>query len=213
MILASGEGQLVFLVVMAVLGLINWIANRASPGDKKAPQDPSQPGAAPASPRRANPESEEERMRRFLEALGLPGESQPAPPRPAPKPRPAVRPVPPIVYQPTAPLPQKRPSAPPPLVPQAHRPRSLDELPAPASRVEQIALAELKTPSLPEFETLSSRVSALPADFPAAHDEAARPSGPTMGDTLQAALASPRQLRSAFILSEIFGTPPGLRQP
>ena len=74
-------------------------------------------------------------------------------------------------------------------------------------------MRELVTPPVPEFETLSSKVSALPADFPATHDESARTSGPTLGETLQAALASPRQLRSAFILSEIFGTPPGLRQP
>ena len=208
MILASGEGQLVFLVVMAVFGLINWLANKANSGDKKTPAAPGQSGADPASPRRPSADSEEERMRRFLEALGLPADS-----KPAPEPGAEPRRVPPIVFQPTVPRRPHRPLAPPPPLPSARRPRSLDELPAPGLRVEQIALPELATSAVPEFETLSSKVSALPTDFPATHDEAARPAGPTLGETLQAALASPRQLRSAFILSEIFGTPPGLRQP
>ena len=202
MILASGEGQLVFLVIMAVFGVINWLSGKLNSGDPKTPPHSAPPGSDPSAPRRANPESEEERMRRFLEALGLPADS-----KPAPNPRAQPRPVPPIV----APRRQHRPATPPPLAPQPRRSRSLDELPAPVSRVEQIALAELVTPAVPEFDTLSSKVSALPADFPTTHDEAARSSGPTLGETLQAALASPRQLRSAFILSEIFGPPPGLR--
>ena len=208
MILASGEGQLVFLVIMAVFGVINWLSGKLNSGEPKTPPRPAPPGSEPSTPRRANPESEEERMRRFLEALGLPADS-----KPAPKPHAPPRPVPPIVAQPTAQRRPHRPATPPPLAPQPRRPRSLDELPAPVSRVEQIALAELVTPAVPEFDTLSSKVSALPADFPATHDEATRSSGPTIGETLQAALASPRQLRSAFILSEIFGPPPGLRQP
>lgn len=211
MILASGEGQLVFLVIMAVIGLINWLASKAKAADKEAPRDPSQSGPGSAPPRRANAESEDERMRRFLEALGVPTDQKPAPPRP----RSEQRPVPPIIAPaplPTAPRRQARPAAsPPPLQPQ-HRANPTWERSAPATRAEKIALPELAVPFVPEFETISSKISATPMEFPAGREESDRPRGPNMGETIRAALASPQQLRSAFILSEIFGTPPGLRQ-
>jgi hypothetical protein len=209
MILANGEGQLVFLVIMAVIGLINWLAGKLKPGGTTPP--PGSPNAGPASPRRADPESDEERMRRFLEALGVPsGEGSAAPP-PIERPRAEQRPVPPIVAPPPITRRPRRPVAtPPPLEPQWH-PTSLDELPAPTARVERISIPELRTPPVTEFDTLTSKISAIPTDFPTAGDEAERPHGPTLGETLKRALASPQQLRSAFVLSEVFGTPPGLR--
>ncbi|MEA3211009.1 MAG: hypothetical protein QOE70_4066 [Chthoniobacter sp.] len=215
MILASGEGQLAILLLMAVFGFISWLSSKLNPGEKKPPRSPSDPGATP--PRRAPAESEEERMRRFLEALGVPAESRPAPPprpvRPAAEPlRPALKPVPPMVAQPMPqrPRPQSRPAPPPPLPPPPRR-RSLDEAPAPKDRVEQIALSELTTPALPEFETISSRVTAAPADFGAPR-EVAVGAGATLNETLRAALASPQQLRAAFVLREVLGPPLGLQR-
>ena len=194
MILASGEGQVVFLVIMAVIGVINWISGKLNAGNKKAP-----PGPSPsAEPRRANADSEEERMRRFLEALGIPADERPAP-----------RPVPPIVAPaPFAPAPRRSAATPPPL-----QSGTRVALSAPVTRAESIALPDLTIPSVSDFETVSSRIAAMPMEFPATRDESDRPHGPTMSETLRAALASPQQLRSAFILTEVFGTPPGLRQP
>lgn len=212
MILASGEGQVVFVVIMAILGLINWISKTLNSGDKKPPQNPSQSGRAAAPPRRANAESEEERMRRFLEALGLPADDKPA----ALRPRSEQRPVPPIVAPPPLPNAPRRSVRPATITPPAQKQRRSglpEERPVPASRVETIALPELRVPPAPEFETISSKISAVSADFPATRDDVDRPRGPTIGETLRAALASPQQLRSAFILAEVFGTPPGLRQP
>jgi hypothetical protein len=204
MILASGEGQLVFLVLMAIFGLISWITGTLNPADKHTPQSPSGPGTGSTPPRRPNADSEEERMRRFLEALGVPTGETTSPPRPAPQPRVEQRPVPPAL--PRRPL---RPT-PPPVEPQWH-PTSLDELPAPSARVERIVLPELATPQIPEFDTVASKIAAAPAHFPGTGDEGGRPTGPTLSETLRAALASPQQLRSAFVLSEVFGPPPGLR--
>ncbi|MGB8169318.1 MAG: hypothetical protein WCF18_17600 [Chthoniobacteraceae bacterium] len=214
MILASGEGQLVLLLIMAVIGVINWISGKLKDGGSATPPGPSAPGAGSTSPRRANSESEEERMRRFLEALGVPtGEGSTAP-RPTTRPQAEQRPVPPIVAPPPIPASPRRPkrpvATPAPLEPQWH-PTSLDELPAPVARVERISIPELKPPVVPEFETITSKISAVPTEFPGAHDETERPHGPNLGETLRLALASPQQLRSAFILSEVFGPPPGLR--
>jgi hypothetical protein len=208
MILAAVEGgQLIFLVVMAIFGLISWISGKLNPADKSPPQSPSSPG----SPRRPGADPEDERMRRFLEALGVPVDEKPAPPRP----RGEHRPVPPIVAPPPFPKlskPRPRPAATPPPIEPRWQPSSLDELPAPTSRVEQIALPELAARSVPEFQTLSSKISAIPSDFPSPQEHADRPHGSSLSETLRAALASPQQLRSAFILSEVFGTPPGLRR-
>ena len=214
MILANGEGQLVFLVVMAVIGLINWAVGKLKAGDTAVPPNQSGPQAGSAAPRRGNAEPEDERMRRFLEALGVPtGEAAP-PQRPIVRPRAEQRPVPPIVVPPPFPAAQRRPkrpvATPPPLEP-AWQPTSLDELPAPVARAEEISVPELRSEAVPEFETVSSRIAATTMAFPGTHDEAALSRGPTVGDTLKAALASPQQLRSAFVLSEVFGTPPGLR--
>ncbi len=214
MILASGEGQLVFLVIMAVIGLINWVVGKLKAGETPPPADSSGSDRGSAPPRRADAESEDERMRRFLEALGVPtGEDSP-PPRPAARSRTEQRPVPPIVAPPPIPMSPRRPkrpvAAPPPLEPQWH-PTSLDEMPAPVTRAERISIPELRTATVPEFETLSSKISAAPMEFPATGDERERPRGPSLGETLKAALASPQQLRSAFVLSEVFGPPPGLR--
>jgi hypothetical protein len=193
MILASIEGHLMWLVIAGFIGGLKWIFSQLASAKKGTPQNLPMPRGSAASPRPAHPESEEERMRRFLEALGLPADGRPAPP---------PRPVPQMVAP-------RRP-VPPPLQPQ-HRASFHERRPAPVTRVEKIVMPELAVPSVPDFETISSKVSAVPMEFPATRDDADRPPGPTIGETLRAALASPQQLRSAFILSEVFGTPPGLR--
>jgi hypothetical protein len=207
MTLASIEGQLVVVAIMAVVGLINWVSSKLNAGGKAPP-----PSGTPhdAGPRRAPADSEEERMRRFLEALGLPADSRPAPP--VQRPRPANPPVPPIVAQPPPGLPvrpraKKRP-APPPL-PESPRRVSLDEAPAPTLPVEQLSLAELSTPALPEFDTRSSKITAIPGDVTLPQEASSR-RGPTLSEALRAALASPQQLRSAFVLREVLGPPIGL---
>ena len=66
----------VIFIVLAGLALIfKWLTKQGS-SDAENPPPPS-PNEAP---RRAPPLSEEERVRRFLEALGAPPGTQPPPP-------------------------------------------------------------------------------------------------------------------------------------
>lgn len=206
MILAAIEGQLLILLLMALFGFISWLSGKLNPGGKQPPSQP--PGSSGQAPRRAGADSEEERMRRFLEALGLPTTEPPPPSRAPVPPRPA-RPV--VAAPPPIPAPslrQPRPVAPPPPMPAA---RSLDELERSTFPVEKIALPDLVTSPVREFETVSSRVTAAREDRPLIRDTPAKPALTPVAELLRAALASPQQLRTAFVLREILGPPPGLR--
>lgn len=207
-IAASDLGDYMFLVIMLVIGLINWISNKLKEG-KAAPPAP-RPAQSPLESAPPAADAEAERMRRFLEALGVPADDAPPLPQAAPAaPRPAFG----------APR-----SAPPPL---PEREQSLDEAETTTEPVEHIHIPELRTDSLPEFETISSRVSAdSDGDFVTVssaisavpecprHPEAAPTPAPAQGavrDTIVARLRSRPDLRAALILSEILGRPKALR--
>lgn len=202
MILAEIDLQLIFFLLMAVFGFISWLSGKLNPGEKQPPQQP--PGPSRDAPRRRGAaESEEERMRRFLEALGMPADQPPVPQqpvRPQPAPRPVLTTPPPI---PAQPRPVRRAVPPPP-------PRSLDELETTTLPVEQIALASLATQNVREFETVSSTVSATRA-VSAYASEAVPQRGAALPELLRATLASPQQLRTAFVLREVLGPPLALR--
>jgi hypothetical protein len=149
-------------------------------------------------------QSEEERMRRFMEALGLPADQPSAPRQPVPP-----RPMPPVVVAPPLPArpkPVPRPvPAPPPVVV-----RSLDELETTTLSVEQISLPTLITPAVHEFETVTSAVSAIHGKAAPRREPSSLPPAASIHELLHAALSSPQQLRSAFVLREILGPPVGL---
>lgn len=200
MILASGEGQLILVVVMAIFGLIKWIGGQL----KSTGLPPERETRSGSRPPPAN--SEEERMRRFLEALGIPSDAPPAP-RPNP-----------TVFAPRAgppPLARVRPMQPPPALPKppTRRParRSLEEAPAPTNRAEEIAFSELVTPEEMQVETVAARVSTIP--FEKTAKGAPLPAEEmSLSAILRRALASPRDLRAAFVLREVLGPPPGLQR-
>ena len=182
-ILASVEGQVIALVIAGIIGLINWLSKKnESTGAPPVPQ--------PRAPQ-TDADAESERMRKFMEALGLPAEQAP---KPIPRP----------------PIARAKP-APPPL-PRA-RPLSLDEAPAPRLPVEQLHLAELRTPEVPEFHTKSSEVSAIPTERAAliAIDPYATAQGAVPIDELRRLLRSKSEIRSAILLREILGPPRGLQ--
>jgi hypothetical protein len=205
MILAAIDGQLIILLLMAAFGFISWLSGKLNPGEKKPPQAPAPPVGAP-KPRTAA-ESEEERMRRFLEALGMPTDSLPAPQQ-APKPRPAptVMKAPPPL--PARPRPIVQPVRPPPPV---FAERSLDELETTSLPVEQIVLPDLITTKIHDFATVTSTISATHEKVAASREPLPLPPTASIHQLLRASLASPQQLRSAFVLREILGPPPGLR--
>ena len=182
-ILASSvEGQVVALVIAGIIALINWLSKRSESGDA--------PPAPQARPPQTEAGAEAERMRKFMEALGLPADQAPKPIR---------RPSTPRVK-----------AAPPPL-PRA-RPLSLDEAPAPSLPAGQLHVPELRTPELPEFHTTSSEASAIPSEAKPsiAPDPYASSQRQTPVDELRRLLRSPADLRSAILLREILGPPPGL---
>jgi hypothetical protein len=222
-ILAACGGDLWPFIIGGIFLLVKGLASK---GDAAAPPPPS-PTRRPAAT------TEEERARRFREALGLPADGSPAPPQgrvpspgtsgrhqptsmrqPAPPPPPLTRrptnlPVPPIVANP----PRKRspqPMTPPPL----HREEvSLDSLPAPTGRAEDIQAGTLKVPEYHEFHTTSSEVQAIPYEKRIALEQAKAERRGNTVDELRALLRHRSTLRSAILLREILGPAPGLQTP
>ena len=223
--------QLLFLALLGVVGLLRWFSQMA---EERRNREAEKRTAAPppnAPVPRAPAETEEERIRRFMEALGVPTnapipkvvpkvEAPKAPPAAAPPkragmpidpfPRPrAGLPTPPVVVAPP-PMPrQPAPAAPPPLVPPP--PSAAPPLPT----RETTVFADPPRPSpLPRREGAEFEVR----DITEGAYEVAEPTG--SGSTRAAApltgiaarLANRQGLRDAIVLREIFG-PPRSMQP
>jgi hypothetical protein len=176
------------VLIFVAIGFVRWLIQKA-----KDSTDVSQPPAAPpAEPiPRSNPQSEEERIRRFLEALGQPRGAQP----PAPVARRAtvrreVTPVPPPLRSPLPPL----KTVPPPL-PTAVEPRPMLEQVEP--RVFKPAMAG------------ESRFEIRPPGE--ADDEPRRSGKVTQPDTFAGRLRTAQSLRDAIVLREILGPPRSLQ--
>jgi len=188
--------SIIFFVLAALALIFKWLTSKGS-GDAEEPKPDS-----PNEPiRRAAPQTEEERVRRFLEALGVPPGTQPPPParsrtvtpRPVATPSPKIRrswaqPLPPVV---TTPEDMPVPSMTPP--PQPEPVFVVQTQPAPATDVP---------PPLP------AEVSARPFAAPVAR-KAAPPRTPQM-TSLRATLRSRERIRQAIILREVLGPPRGL---
>src|SRR6266478_2383421 len=75
--------NLLFILLIAMAGLFRLLASKAGETKKKL-QNPNQRSTTSPQlgepPRRARVESDEERIRKFLEALGQPATSRPPPP-------------------------------------------------------------------------------------------------------------------------------------
>lgn len=210
--LAAGAGDYLFLVVMLVFGLINWVANKVKEGKQPPPKPTARPAPRPVSAPSAR-DPEDDRMRRFLEALGVPGDAREAPAPPFP-----VRPAPVTRRAPPPPLP----------LPSPPRDRSLDDDDAASAPGERIHLRELQTTAVPEFQTVSSRVaadsdedfrtvssriSAVPTVAPVADPIRALYGGEALSGSLFTVLRSPVSLRQALVLREILGPPRSLQTP
>jgi len=206
MMLAVAEIKLPVLLLFLVFAFISWLSGKLNPANKKTPPGAPQPQPGP---RRAPADSEEERMRRFMEALGIPQDSSPPPPA---RPKAAIPPVPPIVARPPVPAwpqPRRPRAAPAPPLPSAPSRRPPVQEPAPALPVAQIELPALAVPAVAEFETVTSTIAAIPGEKPALLQPL--PAGATLSAVIRQALATPQQLRSALVLREILGPPLGLQ--
>ncbi len=217
--LAAVEGNLIFFLIAGVIGLIKWLSQKNETPDAGSPGGPP----SPQSPVRSGGGSEEERMRKFLEALGVPADQRPPPPiqrrvtPSAPPTLPNIQPRGPVVAEPVFPSYTKkrkasRKSVPPTLPP---RPAYAEPPPVVETAAEKFHFRELQTNLVPEFQTESSHVTAIP--FEASHADMRdayktvselpleRPAG-----NIRELLQSRGSLRNAVLLREILGPPRGL---
>ena len=182
---------LIFLVLAGIAMVFKWLnRERTDPTETPPPRTP----AVPVS--RAPAQSEEEKIRRFMEALGAPPGSQPPPPvRPRQiTPRPAVKRTTPSARKPPA---KPKRSWTQPLPPLVTTPPEEVLLPqvvvAPETAAPEVVLVE------PPRAVVRPQTAAPP--LPAA---TARRS--SLGELLR----SPGSARQAMILREVLGAPRGL---
>jgi hypothetical protein len=217
--------ETIVVIVALVISAVKWLKDQVTEASSQTPPAPKAPAQEESIRPRAVPRgtSEEERMRKFMEALGLPPDAarpipaheaptlRPAAEKPAPARQPELRPVPPIITQPTFPRRgANRPLKPPP-IPAPAQERSLDEAEAPTKPVEQIHLGPLQTAELPTFQTASSVVSAIPFESLAMENAGHVVPESSVAAEARALVRSPRAIRSAVLLREILGPPRGLQ--
>lgn len=180
---ASIFDQPAILLLIAFIALVRWLVQKA----KKSAQN-TQTSPPPSEPiqRGSETQTEEERIRRFLEALGQPAGSQPPNLPPARR-----RTVEPQIF----PRPPRLKTAPPPLPPQPPAP---PPLPVELGTGRTIGALE------PDFEVRD--VIAQTSSEPQPEMQRGGRFDPRVK------LATPQDLRTAIILREIFG-PPRSMQP
>lgn len=202
--LAAFDLGVLFTVVIVTIGIISHIisAFSESQAKKQGPPPPVPDGRPPISPSQA----EQERMRRFFEALGIPQEDV-MPPRQLPPPIPAAK-----VVQPhrkpkpvsetagrSAPKASKTPKASQP----THRRPALGALDTEPEHAGMHALEPLRVDPVREMRTVTSRIAAgseMPPEQRA----------PSAIELTREMLSSKQGLQKAFLLREILGKPRAL---
>jgi hypothetical protein len=207
--------NLLFLLLLVVAGLFQLLgraARKGSTGETKRTSEP--PPRMPKPIQRAPIESDEQRVRKFLEALGQPPASRPPPPV---RPRADIPPRPLAPVQPPAPYP--RPPWKLAREEQTKRHVILTESPAPVTakpgeKIFRPPITGAFPSELHEESLLVERPSIIKTPSEA-YVEAARPITKTEEPKSDIAilLASASGLRGAIVLREILGPPRGLRAP
>jgi hypothetical protein len=215
--IASIEGRLIFFAVFAIVAAINWFfekKKRDGASDSPPPETPRQSDTG------AGNDSEQERLRRFLEALGVPQPQQSQPQRPTPAPsqqsprpvvrvierqmraaQPVVRPALKIIRQPKAPV----------IAPQAEMPRA-GRIEEAASSIERIS-GEFGTMNvqvaMPPVQTLerSTRMATANAGTTSVLEREGNP----LVASLRRTLTNPTDIRAAFLAAELLGPPRSLQ--
>jgi hypothetical protein len=189
--------NLIFILLIAMAALFRLLMSKARDSTRKPP--PRSTSLPRTNQPRSSTESDQERIRRFLEALGQPTSSTPPAPI-APRPtyqKPIVLPRAPSIGSPLPPLTTRPPDLPgempPPLPrqvsPVKSPPASVPAVAPPVFEVHtSVAAAADTTPVQPTLESAESSVD------------------------LVNLLGSPSALRNAIILREIFGPPRSLQR-
>jgi hypothetical protein len=196
--------NLLFLLLLVVAGLFQLLGKAARKTSTDETRRSSEPPPRTTKPiQRALAESDEQRVRKFLEALGRP---------------PASRPPPPVAQRPTYRKPLLFPRVPPlgsPLPPLVTRPPDLpsefevhrEPIPIPA---EQPRAAQRSVE--PVFQVHESAAPPAPSSTePAATTHEIRTQPQVVVTTTL--LRSKSSLRDAIVIREILGPPRGLRAP
>ena len=221
-----------FLILLAVVALVRWLSQMAenkknAEAERRAGLPQTGGGAPPTPVQRAPAQSEEERIRKFMEALGVPTTSAPPPPvqprRVQPETAPAKRQLLPVD---PFPVPRaRRAEQPPPVavpttpaIPVAPTPAPPPLAPPPLPTRETTVFAEPIRQRAPQASTASefevqdvtgAAAEALQADGPSSGRRTRAPAEPR---GIAARLATAQGLRDAVVLREIFG-PPRSMQP
>jgi hypothetical protein len=213
--LAIGLDTLLFLFLLGMAGLLRFLANKAGNTENEPHGTTPPPSTTPVRQRSA--ETEADRMRKFLEALGQPATSTPPPPvkpretppslsevlREATKQVPAdwkrglLNPLPPVT---TVPPPVERP-------PRVTLPRTV----APAAAPPELPATPPIRAETPGFEVGDETGTVLPVSIlrpmEAFVTESSLLSMDKSRNDLAALLRSRSGLRQAMVLREVFGPP------
>lgn len=215
--IAVSIDNLIFLVLIGVAALFQLLSKAVSKQGKSDSNKPSSP-SKPQTPRpiqRAPQESDADRIRKFLEALGQPPTSTPPSPvlpRIDIPPRPLAPVQPPPVLKPAWGLPAERQSKPD-VTKRTSVPREQ------AIPLQQIVPTPAPPPAISTFEiheTLPTElqeppINTIPVEGDAGPGRAAGKRGDFRVD-IATLLASKSSLREAILLREILGTPRGLQE-
>jgi hypothetical protein len=215
--IAASLDNLIFLLLIAVAALFQLLSKAVS---KQGKSDSNKPSSSPKlqTPRpiqRAPQESDADRIRKFLEALGQPPSSTPPPPvlpRTDIPPRPVAPVRPPPVLKPAWGSPLERRSK----RDVTQRESAPHEQP---SRLQQIVPTPAPPPAISRFEiheTLPTDLQEPPIiTMPVEGDAGASQAVAKRGDfrvDIATLLASKSSLREAILVREILGTPRGLQE-
>jgi hypothetical protein len=206
--IAANFDNFLFLLLVVVAVLFQFLAKMAGKKSKDQTKRTSTP-RTPARLQRAPTESDEDRIRKLLEALGQPPTSRPPPPV-VPRTNIPLRPLAPV-QPPMSPLPQLR----------REKPRKREATPKEISPPRPVSGGEeIAPPSItgaPAFEVHEAPLPIAPAPIFKAPAKPYAAATRAIAKTeerrvdIAALLASTSGLRDAVILREMLGPPRGLR--